>query len=109
MNTTPIPNWSFFSIIAWYAVFAPFVAAGIIGIGLVIGIPDRHSDSSADYYFGTAACVLLSSATASIVSLFGIRWHGWRVVVWKSAVGFVLSCLVYLALIYISMLKTSHQ
>jgi len=109
MNTTTIPNRSFFSIAAWYAVFAPFVAAGIMGIGLLIGIPDRHSDSSADYFFNTAALILASSALASIIGLFGIPRHGWRVIVWKSAVGFILSCIVYWMLLVIAFAEMAHQ
>ena len=107
MNASP--RHSAFSIVAWYAVFAPFVAAGIIGLGLSFGIPRHPSGSPADIAFGVAACVLLSSALASIVSLFGIPKHGWRVIVWKSAVGFTLSCLVYLVLVFIGMGMIASQ
>jgi len=111
MNATLNPSRSFFSIAAWYAVFTPFVAAAAIGVGLAIGIPDRHSHagSPADFLFGTAACILLSSALASIVSLFGIRRHGWRVIVWKSIVGLILCCLVYVGLAYVGMAEMCQQ
>jgi hypothetical protein len=76
-------NCSFFSIAAWYAVCAPFIAAGIIGLGLSFGVPRHPSGSPADMAFGVAACVLISSVLASFVCLFGIPKHGWRVIVWK--------------------------
>ncbi|HMP83704.1 MAG TPA: hypothetical protein PKA41_13480 [Verrucomicrobiota bacterium] len=103
MTTITITNRSFFSNAAWYAVFAPLASVGVIAMGVAIG------DSPADYFFGIAACILISSALASIVSLFGIRRHGWRAIIWKSALGFVLSCVIYLALVVIGVGQIAHQ
>jgi len=109
MSPATIANRSFFSITAWYAVIAPFVAAVIIGIGLVIVNSWHNSDSPAGFLFGTAACVLISSSLASIVCLFGIRRHGWQVIVWKSVVGLFLSCFVYFVLGFIALAEIAHQ
>jgi hypothetical protein len=103
------PKCSFFSIAAWYAVFTPFVAIGMICLGLSLGVPRHPSGSPADITFGVATCVLISSALASIVSLFGIPKHGWRVIVWKSIAGLSLSCLVYSALVVIGMRMAAQQ
>jgi hypothetical protein len=109
MNSTPNPNRSFFGIAAWYSVFAPFAALGTMGVGLSFGFPRHPSGSPADIAFGVAACVLFSSALASIVSLFGIPKHGWRVIVWKSVAGIVLSGFVYAVLAVSGMAMMSHQ
>src|SRR5205814_10351340 len=69
MNTTLNPDRSFFRILAWYAVIVPFAAAGITGIGLLIGIPRHPSGSPAEFTFNVAACVVITSVLASIVSL----------------------------------------
>jgi len=95
MNATPNPNQSFFSIAAWYSLVASLVAAALLGISWKIEIPDRNSYSLADVTEGAACLAAITSALASIVSLFGVRRHGWRVIVWKSLVGFVLSYFVF--------------
>jgi len=104
MNITPNPARSFFSITAWYAVVAALAAAAISGVGwFIFFYSDQGSswslffDSSVAFTFVTADFVSLTSAVASFVCLFGLRRHGWRVIVWKSLVGFALSCLVFAA------------
>jgi hypothetical protein len=96
MNTPQNTKPSFFSILAWYAVFSPF-AAVILAFG--IHYASWHtSDFSVynSYYLGL--CISATSVLASLVCLFGIRNHGWRVIIWKSSVGF---CLGGLALLWI--------
>jgi hypothetical protein len=97
MNNTPNPNRSFFSIAAWYAVVAPFVVIAVWG---VCGVLDRLSvGCNKEYVFETVIFVSgfgpITSVAASIVSLFGIRRHGWRFIVTKSLGGFVLSYLIF--------------
>ena len=97
---------------AWYAVFAPCVAVCMIFIGLAIW--DSHEASyrynpASDDAFGAAAFFAISSVIASILCLFGIRRHGWRVIIWKSALGFIASCLIYLWVFLKSMAELCHQ
>ena len=99
----------FFLVAAWYCLIGPFAAAAIIGYGLAIGIPDHPSGSPAEASFDVAACILLTSVLAGIVSLFGIKKHGWRVIAWKFAVGISLSCIVFLILIVIGTRMVAHQ
>jgi hypothetical protein len=93
MNRKRRPNRSFFSRAAWYAVTAPFVALGLIWLGMVI----RGSHASYDHRlpdviaFNVAACIAVTSALASLISLFGIPRHGWLVILWKALLGVVLS------------------
>ena len=94
---------SFFSVAAWYALVAPFVAAGIIRLGLSFGIPRHPEGSPAGIAFGIAACVLLSSGFASLVSLFVIPKHNPKIIVWMSMAGLLLSCLVFGYLCFIGM------
>lgn len=90
-----------FRILAWYGLIAPLVAAGLIGLIALSGVPDRPAGSPAETAFNLAACVLISSACASILSLFGGPIIGWRVVLGNAARGLLLSCVTYLALIWI--------
>ena len=100
MNKVPNPNRSFFSIAAWYALIAPLAAAAIAGVGWLFFcflIFNPGSCPVFDLVLGAVAFFLATSVIASIVSLFGIRRHGWRVIVWKSLVGFILSSLTFIA------------
>ncbi len=99
----------FFLIAAWFCLIGPFAAAAIVGIGLAIGIPDHPSGSPTETTFGIAACVMLTSVLAGIVSLFGIKKYGWRIIAWKFAVGISLSCIVYFVLIVIGTGMVAHQ
>jgi hypothetical protein len=96
MSATPNMGRSFFSITAWYGLFAPIVVASIVGVGFLLGITDRLPPSPEQYMFGTVSCVLISSALASMVCLFGISKHGWRSIVWKSVLGLVLSFVAFM-------------
>lgn len=87
---------------AWYAVVAPLAAAVIIGIAWLLACYLDERSFPLVCYVGngcifTALFLLITAIVASFVSLFGIRRHGKRVIVWKASVGFVLSCLVFMA------------
>ena len=100
MNKTPNHNRSFFSIAAWYALIAPLAAATIAGVGWLIFCFlnfNPQSFPADDFVLGGVAFFLVTSVIASIVSLFGIRRHGWRVIAWKSLGGFILSSLTFIA------------
>jgi membrane protein required for beta-lactamase induction len=89
-------NQSFFSIAAWYCLVAPFAVAGFAFTVLhVEGSYDRfnpiaspHQDQVEDILF----FVCLSSLVLGIASLFGIRRHGVRVILWKALLGILASC-----------------
>ena len=91
--------WSFFKMTTWYAVLAPVAVAVFFGVGWLMWNSERESLQK--LCFGLLLLIeflLVTSIIASIVSLFGIRRHNWRVIVWKSVSGFVLSLLVWLSL-----------
>ena len=96
MNNTPNPNRSFFSIAAWYALITPLVVIAVWGICVILAL---LFVGYKDYFFETVIFVSgfgpITSVAASIVSLFGIRRHGWRFIVTKSLGGFVLSYLIF--------------
>jgi hypothetical protein len=93
MDTTLKPKQSFCSVAAWYSLVAPFAA---IAVGwLNLALRDRYSSTVFDWTVGFVAWVLITSVLASITSLFGIRRHGVRVIVWKAAVAFVVSCCLF--------------
>jgi hypothetical protein len=109
LRHTPPIKPRFFLIVAWYALISPFAAASIIGFFLCVGIPDHRIDPSADDAFGVAACILISSVLASIVSLFGIPKHRAKVIAWKSVVGFLLSLILFYGLAIIGMGEMGQQ
>lgn len=111
MNNTPNPARSFFSIAAWYAVVGALTAAAISGLGWLSFISDSDFAFHAmNFCFNAAMFVSITSGVASIVCLFGMRRHGWRVILWKSLVGFVLSCLVVAApgVMFLMVLRSLH-
>ena len=101
MNTKPNRERSFFSLSAWYALIAPLAAMTIAGVGWFVFVFldfDRGSFRAFEIVLGAMEFFLLTSVIAGIVSLFGIRRHGWRVIVWKSLAGIVLSSLIFIAI-----------
>jgi hypothetical protein len=94
---------SFFSVVAWYAVFASLAALACYGVGWRNNIPDLRYYSSPDYADNAASLLAITAFFASVASLFGIRRHGWRVIVWKALVGLLFSCLVFRGLFILAM------
>lgn len=97
MKNTPNQNRSFFSMAAWYAVFAAVAAAassGVIWIALFNDVFGATWENVINVAFVATLFFLITSILASVVSLFGIRRHGWRVIVWKSLAGCGLSFMV---------------
>lgn len=85
----------FFSIAAWYCLVAPFLSAGFaFWILHVEGPYDRFNPlpfPNQDQVEDIAFWVCLSSLASGIISLFGIRRHGWRVILWKALLGILAS------------------
>ena len=81
---------SFFNRAAWLSVFIPLVT---FVVTFVLFRWDWHIsiDVQEKYLFG-AGCVQVISLILGIVSLFGIRRHGARLIVWKAAIGIIASC-----------------
>lgn len=94
---TANPTRSFFSIAAWYAMYAAWAAAAITVICYWLvnfGFCQRLLPP-VSFILGAIEIFSFTSIIASIVSLFGIRRHGWRAIVWKSLVGLVLSSITF--------------
>jgi hypothetical protein len=105
------PQQSFFSIAAWYSLLAPVIA----GIALVLlgslGFFSRFDSPGIDpdTVLSFMAVVLLSSVVMSIISLFGIRRHGARVILWKAALGILVSCIFYVGVAGFGLGRLCHQ
>jgi hypothetical protein len=85
----------FFGFTAWYALITPFIAAGLIGLGLHCGFARHGPRSHAEDYFEVAGVVLIWALLASITSVFGIVRGNSRIGLWKPVVGLVLSFLLF--------------
>jgi hypothetical protein len=106
LRHTPPIKTHFFLFAAWYSLIAPFAAVGIAFLPSAYLRPGFDAQLS---LMQIAACILISSALASVVSLFGIRRHGARVIIWKALIGFLASCFFLYLLLVISALGTHHQ
>lgn len=86
---------SFFSIAAWYCLVAPFLAAGFALLVLHVEGPyDRFNPlpfPNQDQVEDIAFFICLSSFVLGVVSLFGIRRHGLRIILWKMLPGILAS------------------
>jgi len=80
----------------------PFIAAGLIGLGLHYGFARHGPRSHAESCFEVAGVVLIWAVLASITSLFGIVRGSLRIGLWKPVVGLVLSFLLFGFLVAIS-------
>ena len=89
---TPSPKPSFFSIAAWYCWVAP-LAATAIAITLFSKEGDTRHHPLGDPAVDIAFYVSISGLVLGVASLFGIRRHGARVILWKALLGIVVSCL----------------
>src|ERR1041384_135789 len=89
---TPSPKPSFFSIAAWYCWIAPAVAMAI-AIALYSREGDTRYHPLGDPAVDIAFWVSFSGLVFAVASLFGIRRHGARVILWKALLGIAVSCL----------------
>ena len=104
---------SVFSIAAWYGLLTPFVAAGIALLFFRLEGPYDYHDPlpfpNQRDVVDIAFNVLLSSFMAAIVGLFGLRRHGVKTILWKSAVGMLASCFFGFFCVLNFALRASHQ
>ena len=90
--STPSPKPSFFSIAAWYCWIAPLVATAIATV-IYSDEGDTRYHRLGDPAVDITFYVCVSGLVLGVVSLFGIRQHGARVILWKALLGIVVSCL----------------
>ena len=88
----PSSKQSFFSIAAWYCWIAPLVVTGI-ATAVFIAEGDTRYHTLGDPAVDISFWVCISGLALGVVSLFGIRRHGARVIVWKALLGIVVSLL----------------
>ena len=90
-----VSHQSFFSIAAWYCLIAPFLAAAFaVIVYRVEGPYDRFNPlpfPNQDQVEDIAFWICVSSLVLGIASLFGIRRHGWKVILWKALFGILAS------------------
>lgn len=93
---------SFFTKAAWFSLIVPFSAP-------VVWFCVLAATSRLDLPAMTSFFILLSSLALGIASLFGVRRHGRKRIVWKAAIGIVASVVLgYFALAFWSMSYDWH-
>jgi len=75
---------SFFTFAAWYSLVVPFAAA--IAWFFYVAAHEVSNVSGAVWFYAE-----LSGLVLGVVSLFGIRAHGCKRILWKAAIGIVAS------------------
>ena len=90
--STSLSNRSFFTVAAWYCWTAPLVASSI-STAIYVSEGDTRYHRLGDPAGDIAFYVCISALVLGVVSLFGIRRHGARVILWKALLGILLSFL----------------
>ena len=90
--STPSPRSSFFSIAAWYCWIAPIVVT-VVAIAIYSREGDTRHHPLGDPAVDIAFWVSISGLVLGMASLFGMRRHGAKVILWKALLGIVVSCL----------------
>jgi hypothetical protein len=94
VNATPALKRSFFTFAARYSLIAPFAAVGIALVLSRIEDPyNRYQPAlfNVDILEDVAFFVCMSSLGMGIASLFGIRKHGAKRILWKALAGVLAS------------------
>jgi hypothetical protein len=93
---------SFFTKAAWFSLIIPFFVPAVWFC--ILAATNRMDLPAMVSFF-----VLLSSLALGVVSLFGVRRHGRKRIVWKAVVGIVASIVFgYFAAVFWSMSYTWH-
>ena len=93
---------SFFTKAAWFSLIVPFLVP-------VVWFCILAATSRMDLPAMISFFILLSCLALGVASLFGVRRHGWKRIVWKAAVGIIASVVGgYFALVFWSMSYTWH-
>jgi hypothetical protein len=93
---------SFFTKAAWFSLIIPFLVP-------VVWFCILAATSRLDLPAMVSFFILLSSLALGVVSLFGVRRHGGRRIVWKAVVGIVTSIVLgYFAAVFWSMSYSWH-
>jgi len=99
---------SFFNRAAWYCFCIPLVTAAAT-YALACAAIHKYMDSdSFVIYLIWAFCFQIIAIILGLLSLFGIRRHGARLILWKAAAGIAASCYVGYAITYLAFAFSWH-
>jgi hypothetical protein len=83
---------SFFNLAAWYSLVTPFATIAAYLILCLIAAHSHRDDNFGINFMFCLIWVQFSSFIGGIVSLFGVKQHGVKIILWKSVIGILASC-----------------